>query len=107
MTASSQAPDITVRQFQRLIHDRYYATDAARGAAGTFMWLIEEVGELATSLQENAPGQTPTDKQKANLADEFADVLAWLATLANVAHIDLAESLIKYTDPARVSGVKP
>lgn len=102
----SPAPDITFRQFQQLIRDRYHATDAARGVPGTFMWLIEEVGELATALQENAPGQTPTPEQRANLQEEFADVLAWLTTLANVAGVDFTEALTKYTDPERVKGVK-
>lgn len=106
--SSQHAPhaDLTVQRFQSIIRDRYLATDAARGTAGTFMWLIEEVGELATALQENAPGKSPTPEQQANLAEEFADVIAWLTTLANIAGVDLAEALSKYTDPTRVEGVK-
>ncbi len=107
MSAETPAPDITVRELQQLIRDRYHATDSARGVPGTFMWLIEEVGELATSLHENAPDQSPTPEQQANLSEEFADVLAWLTTLANVAGVDLAAALTKYTDPDRVKGVKP
>lgn len=106
MSTDSDAPDITIRELQRLIRDRYHATDSARGVPGTFMWLIEEVGELATALHENAPDQSPSAQQRANLAEEFADVLAWLTTLANVAEIDLADALTKYTDPDRVKGVK-
>ncbi|MEM8834801.1 MAG: MazG nucleotide pyrophosphohydrolase domain-containing protein [Planctomycetota bacterium] len=97
---------LTISDFQRLIRDRYFATDAERGVEGTFMWLIEEVGELSTALMENAPGKTPTDAQRANLEEEFADVLAWLTTLANIAEVDLERSLTKYTDPDRVQGVK-
>ena len=104
--AEERAPDITVRELQRLIRDRYHETDSARGVPGTFMWLIEEVGELATALHENATGQSPTVAQRANLAEEFADVLAWLTTLANVAGVDLADALTKYTDADRVRGVK-
>lgn len=100
------APDVTFREFQALIRARYYATDSARGVPGTFMWLIEEVGELATSLQDNAPGKTPTAEDRANLVEEFADVIAWLTTLANIANVDLAEALTKYTDVSRVKGVK-
>lgn len=102
------APDVTFREFQQLIRDRYFATDSARGVPGTFMWLIEEVGELATSLQDNAPGKTPTPtaEDRANLVEEFADVIAWLTTLANIANVDLAEALTKYTDLSRVKGVK-
>ena len=70
------------------------------------MWFVEEVGELATSLQENAPGQKPTPRQQANLAEEFADVLAWLTTLANINGVDLERALAKYTQPERVRGVK-
>lgn len=99
-------PDLTIAQFQQLIRNRFHATDAARGTPGTFMWLIEEVGELATSLQECAPGKNPTTEQISNLEEEFADVLAWLATLANINGVDLTRAVTKYTDPSRVEGVK-
>lgn len=97
---------LTVRELQQLIRDRYHSTDAERGTPGTFMWLIEEVGELATALHECAPERSPTSAQRANLAEEFADVLAWLVTLANVNGVDLDDALTKYTDPTRVEGVK-
>ncbi|GAB4518048.1 MAG: hypothetical protein Tsb0013_22230 [Phycisphaerales bacterium] len=97
---------LTVRAFQDLIRDRYSATDAARGTPGTFMWLIEEVGELATALHENAPDKSPTPEQRANLQEEFADVIAWITTLANINGVDLTDALTKYTDTSRVSGVK-
>jgi NTP pyrophosphatase (non-canonical NTP hydrolase) len=97
---------LTFAAFQKLIYDRYYPTDFARGVPGTFMWLIEEVGELATALQDNAPGKTPTPAQRANLEEEFADVIAWLTTLANIHKVDLDKALTKYTDPTRVEGVK-
>jgi len=107
MTDADSNQSLTIRAFQELIRDRYLATDAARGVPGTFMWLIEEVGELATALHVNAPDASPTPADRANLAEEFADVLAWLTTLANVAGVDLADALSKYTDPDRVKGVKP
>ncbi|MBX3362905.1 MAG: hypothetical protein KF912_13430 [Phycisphaeraceae bacterium] len=97
---------LSVQAFQALIRDRYYATDSARGPAGTFLLFMEEVGELATSLHENRPGKTPTSEQIMNMQEEFADVLAWLATLANIMDVDLATALSKYTDPDRVKGVK-
>lgn len=96
---------LTVAAFQKLIRDRYYPTDSARGTPGTFMWFVEEVGELATALQNNAPGKSPTTDQQANLSEEFADVLAWLCTLANINNIDLESALRKYTEPG-VEGVK-
>ncbi len=99
-------PPLTIAAFQTLIRDRYLPTDAARGVPGTFMWFVEEVGELATALQENAPERSPSEAQRANLAEEFADVLAWLATLANIAGVDLESALTKYTRQGRVEGVK-
>lgn len=98
--------ELTIAGFQDLIRERYFPTDSARGTPGTFMWLIEEVGELATALHECAPGKEPTDAQRANLAEEFADVLAWLCTLANINGVDVAAACAKYTDRGRVEGVK-
>lgn len=97
---------LTIAELQTLIRDRYHATDAERGTPGTFMWLIEEVGELATALHECAPGKQPTQAQIDNLHEEFADCLAWLTTLANINNVDLSKALTKYTDPSRVEGVK-
>lgn len=101
-------PDLSIAGLQALIRDRYHATDSARGAAGTFVYLIEEIGELATAIAaNNRPAEPPTPEERANLVEEFADVLAWLATLANIHGVDLTEALAKYTDPDRVKGVKP
>ncbi len=100
------AEPLTIADFQRLIRDRYSQTDAERGTPGTFLWLIEEVGELATALQECAPERGPSTAQRANLAEEFADVIAWLTTLANINGVDLEDALTKYTDPTRVRGRK-
>ena len=98
---------LTVSAFQQLIRDRYYKTDSARGVPGTFMWLIEEVGELATSLQDNAPGKSPTPEQRKNLEEEFADVLAWLCTLANINDVDLAAAVArKYLGDKPPEGLK-
>lgn len=64
----------------------YGDKDVRRGPEGTFLWLSEEVGELAAALREPDPE---------NLAAEFADVLAWLATLANVVNVDLTQAVLK------------
>jgi NTP pyrophosphatase (non-canonical NTP hydrolase) len=72
---------VTLAEFQQLIRATFGAKDARRGVDGTFMWFMEEVGELAAALRGGQP--------HAELAAEFADVLAWLATLANVAGVDL------------------
>jgi NTP pyrophosphatase (non-canonical NTP hydrolase) len=97
---------LTLHDVQSLIRERYFPTDSARGVPGTFMWFVEEVGELSSALMENAPGQSPSPAQRKNLEEEFADVLAWLTTLANIADINLTDAMQKYTDPDRVKGVK-
>ena len=76
--------DVSFRQFQQWIRDMYLRKDVARGVEGTFMWLMEEVGELASALRNGS-----TEEQM----EEFADVLAWLTTIANVAGVDLAEAV--------------
>lgn len=68
------------RTFQKLIEDIYYARDAARGVDGTLLWFVEEVGELVRAIRR---------KERANLEEEFADVYAWLATLASLHQLDL------------------
>jgi NTP pyrophosphatase (non-canonical NTP hydrolase) len=93
--AGEQNGSVSIVQFQSLIREMYYEKDAARGIAGTFMWLIEEVGELSTALREidsmdESKSVNPESASlRVNLQEEFADVLAWLATLANVVDIDL------------------
>jgi NTP pyrophosphatase (non-canonical NTP hydrolase) len=76
---------MTLSELQRLIRDTFGAKDASRGTAGTFMWFMEEVGELSAALR----GQ----KSRDHVAAEFADTLAWLATLANIAGVDLEEAV--------------
>jgi NTP pyrophosphatase (non-canonical NTP hydrolase) len=107
---------LTVAAFQQLIRDRYYATDSARGAAGTFLLFMEEVGELATALHDNRPPLSQASpggkkrpisaEERANLEEEFADVLAWLMTLANITGVDFERALRKYTVAGRVEGTK-
>jgi NTP pyrophosphatase (non-canonical NTP hydrolase) len=75
---------LTLPELQRLIRDTYGAKDGRRGVEGTFMWFMEEVGELAEALRR---------RRSPELAAEFADVLAWLATLANIAGVDLDEAV--------------
>ncbi len=92
-----------VEAIQQLIRDRYYATDSARGPAATFLWLTEEFGELAEALGRRERGEDVHDQ----LLDEFADVLAWLATLANITQIDLETAIRrKYLDGGGPAGTK-
>ena len=78
----TSVPDIGVREFQKLIEDIYFDKDQARGLAATYMWFAEEVGELTRALRRD---------DHDNLEEEFADVLAWLSTLASIRGVDLAK----------------
>ena len=87
MSPSSQdgeAASLNLADFQRLIRQMYYEKDVERGVDGTFMWLMEEVGELASALRHGS---------HEDRLEEFADVLAWLTTIANVAGVDLSEAV--------------
>lgn len=75
-----------LKDLQDRIRTMYGSKDSARGIEGTFMWFMEEVGELSAALRE---------KDQAALELEFADVLAWLATLANIAQVDLGAAIQK------------
>lgn len=70
-----------VAEFQERIEAIYGAKDGERGTPGTFMWLAEEVGELSRALRRG---------DRRELEGEFADVFAWLVTLASMNDVDLA-----------------
>ena len=76
----------TIRGFQTLIRTMYYEKDIERGAEATFLWLMEEIGELASALRSGTSEE---------LGAEFADVFAWLTTIANVKGIDLTDEIAK------------
>jgi len=81
---------VNLKQLQEIIRKTYDAKDRRRGIEGTFMWFMEEVGELSAALRSG------TDAER---AAEFADVLAWLVTLANIAGVDLTAAVqAKYGD---------
>ncbi len=86
-----------IREFQQIISKKYKKRDQQRGIPATFMWFIEEVGELATAL---------SGEDESNKEEEFADVFAWLCTLANISDVDLEKACAKYTSN-KVKGFKP
>ncbi len=79
---------LSFAQFQDFIRQRYGAKDSQRGTPKTFLWLMEEIGELASALQKK-----PTRDGTVDLAGEFADVIGWLTTLANMEGVDLEAAL--------------
>jgi NTP pyrophosphatase (non-canonical NTP hydrolase) len=77
------SPRFDLAAFQHHIAETYGKKDTTRGTAGTFMYLMEEVGELAEALRE---------PDKHDVPGEFADCLAWLTSLAHLANVDLAQA---------------
>jgi NTP pyrophosphatase (non-canonical NTP hydrolase) len=95
---ATDAAALTLSAFQRHISEKYEQADRARGNAGTWLWFSEEFGELARALARN---------DRENLEGEFADVLAWLCTLANINEIDLAAAVTrKYLGAGAPQGAK-
>jgi NTP pyrophosphatase (non-canonical NTP hydrolase) len=80
---------VDLAEFQRVLRETYLERDDARGVDGTFRWLVEEVGELARTLRHDDP---------AARAHEAGDVLAWLASVANLAGIDLDQAAARYAN---------
>jgi NTP pyrophosphatase (non-canonical NTP hydrolase) len=74
-------------ELQDLMERTYGTRDRDRGLPAAVAWLAEEVGELAQALRKGS-----IQEQR----DEFADVLAWVATLANIAGVDLDAALERF-----------
>ena len=75
-----------IREFQDSIRQIYFPRDAKRGADKTFLWFLEEVGELTRSYRRG---------EGENIGKEMADVMAWLASLANLLGVDLEQEISK------------
>src|SRR5438552_16616955 len=90
---------LSLAQLQQVIRETYDTRDRRRGVEGTFMWFMEEVGELAAALRSGSAREQ---------AEEFADVLAWLATMANIVGVDLdSASQAKYGSGCPGCGQRP
>jgi NTP pyrophosphatase (non-canonical NTP hydrolase) len=74
---------------QDVIERTYGARDRERGVPSTVAWLAEEVGELAQAVRKGS---------RAQREHEFADVLAWVASLANQLDVDLTTSVQRYAE---------
>lgn len=80
-------PHRGIRAFQEHIEAIYGERDRARGLASTYMWFVEEVGELARALRRG---------EVENLREEFADCYAWLSSVASIAGIDMEDAAGRY-----------
>ena len=88
-----------IREFQNMMRQLYFERDSDRGTEGTLDWLVDEVEELREALKE---GDTKA------IEEEFADVLAWLASLANVVNVNLEKAaLSKYDNKCPKCGLSP
>ena len=76
-----------IAALQDVIERTYGERDRARGTAATVAWLCEEVGELAQAVRKGS---------RAQREHEFADVLAWVASLANQLDVDLTRAVQRY-----------
>ena len=74
-------------RLQDVIERTYGARDRERGVPSTVAWLAEEVGELAQAVRKG---------DQAQREHEFADVLAWVASLANQVGVDLTHAIERY-----------
>lgn len=92
------APHEGLAAFQAHIDAVYGAKDAARGVPETYMWFVEEVGELGRAIRKG---------DRANLREEVSDVLAWLTTLASLTGIDLEDAAARYTPGCPRCGAVP
>jgi NTP pyrophosphatase (non-canonical NTP hydrolase) len=80
---------VDLARLQDVIERTYGDRDRARGVPSTVAWLAEELGELAQAVRKG---------NRADQVHELADVLAWVASLANQMGIDLTEAVDRYAD---------
>jgi len=75
-----------VSEFQNLMRKLYFHQDSERGIKGTYIWLVEEIGELASLIKEQ-------NIHKNKAAEEIADIIAWTCSVANLLEINIEEAL--------------
>ncbi|MDF3045054.1 MAG: hypothetical protein K0R30_1282 [Ornithinibacter sp.] len=85
-------------RLQDVIERTYGARDRERGVPSTVAWLAEEMGELAQAVRKG---------DQAQREHEFADVLAWVASLANQVGVDLTHAVERYASGCPTCGSVP
>jgi len=78
-----------LNELQNLMENLYGEDDRKRGLPSTVAWLCEEVGELAQAIRKGS---------KEDQMHELADVLAWLASLANQLDLSLDMAMKRYVE---------
>ncbi len=76
-----------LNQLQNLMEYLYGEDDRNRGLPSTFAWLCEEVVELAQPVSKGS---------REDQLHELADVLAWLASIANQLDMSLETAIERY-----------
>ena len=76
----------------------YGERDRQRGVSSAVAWLAEEIGELARAVRKG---------DHSDRLEEFADVLAWTASLANQTGVDLNEAITRYAAGCPRCGASP
>ncbi|MHA2150117.1 MAG: MazG nucleotide pyrophosphohydrolase domain-containing protein [Candidatus Thorarchaeota archaeon] len=76
-----------IEEAQEMMRKVYLERDRARGVEGTLRRTFEELDELQEAIENK--GSTHA------LADEIADVFAWLCSLANLLEIDVSKAFYK------------
>lgn len=87
-----------IGEFQGIVERIYFDRDRKRGIGRNYMRFVEEVGELSEALFHD---------DRENLPGEFADVLAWLSSLASLSGVKLEEVISKYTSGCPACGGEP
>jgi NTP pyrophosphatase (non-canonical NTP hydrolase) len=89
---------VEIGEFQRRLRAAYGARDRARGRDATFLWFVEEVGELSRALRSG---------DRANLRHELSDALAWLVSVATLEGIDMEDAASRYAKGCPRCGRSP
>ncbi len=90
-----------ISEFQALLKKLYLHKDLNRGIKSTYIWLIEEIGELATLINAQE-----LDKKK--ISEELADIIAWTISMANTLNIDIEEAISsKYPNKCKKCNSSP
>lgn len=82
---------MNISEFQLMMRRIYCEKDSRRGAQGTINRLSDEVEELQEAV---------ATRSEEAISEELADVLAWLASLANIIGMDLERAATRKYDNA-------